>query len=436
MSDVQTSAPAWARNLYHTGGPWAGLRQEAFERFLELGLPTPRNEAWKYTNVAPIARGNFKAAGEGRLSGADVERLLVPGLSARPIVFINGQFRADLSSVDALPQGVMVSSLGALRAGTAPKELVVATDEHLGRHARFKDEAFTALNTACLTDGAVIVAERGIVVDQPFHVVFVTTADQAEAVTHPRLLIVARENSELTVLESYIGLGANQYFTDAVTELVVESGAVVDHCRLEEEGPGGFHVGAFHINQGRASRVQTGTFSFGGALVRNNLEVVLDGEGVSSTLLGLSVLEGAQHVDNFTVLDHARPHCESRELYKGIYDDRSRGVFNGTIIVREGAQKTNAIQSNRSLLLTAEAAVDTKPQLKIWADDVKCTHGATVGQLDDDALFYIRSRGVGEAAARNMLIHAFASEVVSELKRVQLRHYLEERLLRKLGEQV
>jgi Fe-S cluster assembly protein SufD len=284
--------------------------------------------------------------------------------------------------------------------------------EHLGRYADFEQHAMTALNTANMQDGAVIEVPANVTLNGFIHLLFISQGD--DIWSHPRNLIVVGRNSQVTIVETYVGSG--RYFTNAVSEVVVGDGAVVDHYKIECESRDAFHVGTVQIHQARSSSVTSRSVSVGGLLVRNEINGVLDGEGASLLLDGLFVLTGKQHVDNHTLIDHVKPHCDSHELYKGILDQSSRGVFDGRIIVRPNATKTNSRQENRNLLLSESAVIDSKPTLEIHNDDVKCNHGSTIGQLEEEPLFYLRSRGIGEEDARNLLVFAFASEIVERMK--------------------
>jgi Fe-S cluster assembly protein SufD len=289
-------------------------------------------------------------------------------------------------------------------------------EPHLAQHAGHEDSAFTALNSAFLSDGAFVYLPAGSVIEDPIHLLYFSTVNGAPSVSHPRTLIVAGAGSQAKVVESYVGLDGEVYFTNAVTEVVAEEGAVIDHYKLQRESRQAFHMATLQFHQGRNATVANHCISLGGGLVRNDINAVMDGDGGDCTLNGLYVVEGDQHVDHHTVIDHVKPQCNSRELYKGILDDYGRAVFNGRVIVRPDAQKTNAQQSNKNLLLSKDALVNTNPQLEINADDVKCAHGATIGQLDADALFYLRARGIDEETARTLLIHGFLADVSSQLK--------------------
>jgi Fe-S cluster assembly protein SufD len=426
LSDFQ----AFETRLGHGEPHWIrSLRKAAIVRFAELGFPTTRHEDWKYTSVAPITRTAFKPAGY-ELNGLGARKLhdISPlGTQVNQLVFVNGHFSPELSSLDRLPGNLKAGSLAAAL-DSDPGSL----EPYLGRYASFEQNAFTALNTAFMRDGAFLLLPEGSVIPEPIHLLFVSTARRQATVIYPRNLIVAGAGCRLTVVESYIGVYNDVYFTNAVTEVVADDESVVEHYKVQQESEKAFHVGCLQAHPGRSSNFSSCFVSLGGSLVRNDVNAVLDREGIECTLNGLYLTRGKQHVDNQTSIDHAQPHCSSRELYKGILDGKSSGVFNGKIVVRKDAQKTNARQTNKNLLLSDHALVNTKPQLQISADDVKCTHGATIGQLDDEALFYMRTRGMGEETARSLLTYAFASEVVAGIKVEALRSHVDGVLLRQV----
>ena len=419
--------------LQRDGDVWLHqIRKDAIGRFAELGFPTTRLEEWKYTNVAPIARVPFKAAQfiwdgltEERLAELPLAHSAFSDCCSR-IVFINGHYSPQLSSQD-LPKGLVVGNMA-----SAIKRNTTAVREHLARHADYRQNAFVALNTAFLEDGAFIEIPRGQTVDAPIYVLFVSTADEPIA-SHPRSLIVVGDGSQVSIVEEYISVGEGGYFTNAVTEIVVGENSLVEHYKLEAEHEKAFHVGAIKVAQAGSSVFTSHSISFGGALVRNDVNIALNGDGAESTLNGLYVAGDNQHVDNHTVIDHIKPHCSSRELYKGILDDQSSAVFNGSIIVRADAQKSDARQSNKNLLLSEGATINSKPQLEINADDVKCTHGTSIGHLDEDSIYYLRSRGVGLTEARTVLTYGFANDVLNRMKLDSVRVRLECALLARLS---
>jgi Fe-S cluster assembly protein SufD len=384
----------------------AEARRGALARFGALGLPTTRHEDWRFTSLAPLASLELRRAPEA--AGGSAARLVsrAGAPQGARLVFVNGRYRADLSSRDGLPRGAVLSTLGeALR--DAPDEV----RPHLGRLARTDDHAFVAANAALFEDGAFLRLPAGSSSDAPVALVFASEAREPVA-SHPRILVVAGEGSRATLEEVFVGDDEGPYLTNAVTELVLGEGAQVEHVRLQSEGAAAVHVSVVHAEQKARSSLAAHAFALGGKISRAEIRTRLMGEGARVAANGLYMATGDQLVDNFSWVEHAVPSCSTTESYKGILDGKARGVFSGRIRVLPGAQKTNAYQMNSNLLLSDDAVVDTKPQLEIFADDVKCGHGGTVGQLDEASLFYLRSRGIGEAEARSLLIWAFASEMV------------------------
>jgi Fe-S cluster assembly protein SufD len=410
--------PAWLMDL----------RRRGIERFSDAGFPTARDEEWRFTSVAPIADRRFSLAQDGQGGLTDGVESWTRGLGGYRLVMVNGRLAPELSGGEP-PPGVLVASLASVFA-TSPDLL----EPYLARLAAPDRQAFTALNTGFLQDGAFVWIPPGAVVDQPIVLLFVSASFGGDSVSHPRTLVVAGDGSQARVVESYVGGRGQEYFTNAVTEVVVGPGAVLDHCKLQRESRRAFHVAAMHVRLARDSSFSSHSIGFGGALVRNDVLALLDGEGGDCTLNGLYLSDGRRLVDNHTTIDHAKPHCGSHELYKGILSGHARAVFNGKIVVRQDAQKTDAKQTNKALLLSDDAQINSKPQLEIFANDVKCTHGAAVGQLDDDAIFYLRSRGLDLLQARNALIRAFAGDVLSRVRIGQLGTLLEEQLLAELPE--
>ncbi len=406
-------------------------RDEALSRFLANGFPTTKNEEWKFTSVEKIASRTFALAGSGEADRAkpaakDVSPFQLSGAFGSELVFVDGRYAAALSTVGSLPKGVQVSSLAAYTAGQTD-----AIESHLGQVAPFDRQPFVALNTAFFADGALVSIPARTVVEKPIHLQFISTG-QANQMAHPRVLIVMGEQSQGAVVESYAGPAGAEYFTNVVTEVVMGEQSVLDHYKLQHESNQAFHIGAIYVKAARSANCSSHSISLGGALVRNDVVAVLGGEGGQCTLNGLYLVDGQRHVDNHTTIDHAMPNCDSREIYKGILAGKSRGVFNGKIIVRPDAQKTDAKQTNRALLLSEDAQINSKPELEIFANDVKCTHGAAVGQLDKDAVFYLRSRGIGLVEARHVLIHAFAGDVLNKLPLLAVRKGVEDVLHRQL----
>jgi Fe-S cluster assembly protein SufD len=409
--------PRWLREV----------RRAAMDRFGALGFPTTKNEDWHFTSVARIAEAEFRAyqAG-GEVADADLAPFRFGASDWTELVFVNGRFAPELSAVDRLPAGLRIADLAT--AWSSEGELL---ERHLTRVAGFESHAFTALNTAFLRDGAVVHVAKEMVVDRPIHLLFVSDANAAKGAAHPRNLIVVDRHAKATVVETYAALGDATYFTNAVTEVVVADGATLNHYKIQRESARAYHVGTTEVKQGRDSHYVSFSFATGGALSRTNIYTHLEGEGCGSTLNGLYMVDGEQHVDHQTLIEHIEPNCFSREVYKGILDGASHGVFNGRVYVHPEAQKTDGKQSNNNLLLSQHARVDTKPQLEIFADDVKCTHGATVGRIDETALFYMRSRGVNPVVARQLLTYAFAADVLEQLEVEALRLGLEELTLRR-----
>ena len=412
------------------------IRTAAFGRFVELGFPTTRLEDWKYTNVAPFVKRSFTRA-EPVLTPLSVTALVPFSLgevACAQLVFVNGHYSRELSSFGALPEGVTVSSLATVLACNP-----VSVEAHLAQHAGYHDQAFVALNTAFMEDGAFVSIPKGTIVEAPIHLLFISArfgpADDgggSAPVSYPRNLIVVGPDSQVRIVESYVGLEHDVYCTNAVTEIVAGENAVIDYYKVQRESEEAFHVATVQAHLGRSSTFSSHSIDLGGALVRNNLNVALEGEGAECTLNGLYMVTGRQHVDNHTRIDHVQPRCSSRELYKGILDGKSRGVFNGKVVVHKAAEKTDAKQVNKNLLLSGDAVIDSKPQLEIFNNDVKCTHGTTICQYDQDAMFYLRSRGVDLAAARSLLTYAFASELFDRIKVGPVRTRLEALLLTRL----
>jgi Fe-S cluster assembly protein SufD len=401
--------------------PWLRrLREDAFARFCEVGFPTTHDEDWRFTNVSAIAKTSFVLpAVAAQLTSSDLETWLLPGAACQ-LVFVDGHFSRELSSVGKLPAGVRVVGLAEeLQANPS------AVEPHLGRYLDTHRDSFSALNAAFAEDGAFIHVRKGTVLEQPVHLLFVSTGGDAPMMTHPRNLIVAEEASQISIVEDYVSHNGGVAFCNTVTELIAAESAVVSHYMLEREHRDTFNVSTLRIQQARSANVATHCVLLGGGLVRNNVHPVLAGEGSECLINGLFVGSGRQHLDNYMLVEHASPHCDSRQFYNGILDDSAHGVFHGRIIVHKDAQKTDAKQTNRNLLLSDDAQIDTKPQLEIYADDVKCTHGATIGQIDDTALFYLRSRGIDEVSARKLLLLAFANECLDRMKEDTVRDYLQ-----------
>lgn len=410
------AAPEWARTL----------RSAAILRFETLGFPTTRNEDWHFTSVAPIAEREFRplAGARGAVSSAALGPYTFGATDWPTLVFVNGRFDAGLSHGGTLSDGVRVLPLG--RAFTEMPELLEA---HLGQLASIDSHGFTALNAAFLQEGAVVHVAGDVDAARPLHLLYVADDAADAGLASYRTLIVLERFARATVIESYVGLGAARYLTNAVTEAVVGEGATLTHLKLQREASPAYHVGTVDVRQGRDSHLMSFSFATGAALSRTNVYTELRGAGCGATLNGLYLGDEAQHIDHQTRIEHVEPNCYSRELYKGILDGESHGVFNGKVYVHPEAQKTDGKQTNNTLLLSERARIDTKPQLEIFADDVKCTHGATVGRLDETALFYMKSRGVDARTARDLLTYAFAADALETIAQAEVREGLEEAVL-------
>ncbi len=399
------------------------LRQTAISRFADVGFPSPGHEDWRFTNVAPIANLPFKPVFQPSTHGLDREAVsgfTFGRLDAARLVFVDGHWAKELSAPGPLPAGVVAGSLAeALAAGAGVLE------KCLRRWAQEEAGAFALLNLAFFQDGAFVLVPPGQVVERPIHLLFISTAKDPGATAHPRNLVFLGAGSRATVIESYVSLKAAPGLTNAATELALEEGAALEHCKFQAEGLNAFHIATMHARLRPKSRLISHSIAAGAKLSRNNIRAWLGGAGVECILNGLYLTRGDQLADHHMVVEHAAPNCASHEYFNGILDGRSKGVFHGRILVQPGAQKTDAKQTNKNLLLSEDATADTKPQLEIYADDVKCTHGATVGQLNDESIFYLRSRGLGLATARQMLIHAFAGEIVERIRHQPAREELD-----------
>lgn len=419
-----------AAGLAGGGVPWLReLREEAIARFLARGFPRPRDEDWKYTRTAAIEKRAFNCGAAAEIA-VDMEKIyesLQVEADTQCLVFIDGRYFPALSRLDALPAGAVVAGLNEMLQ-RRPDEL----HGLFGSVADLDRYPFAALNTAFSDDGVYVRLASGTVVEQPLHVVFIATEAQEGRVSHPRLLVQADDNCHVVLVERHIALDQVVYLSNVLSEIHLGANAAVEYCRLQEESTKAFHISGVHVQQDRDSRFDAHTVTLGSAMVRNDIDVRLAATGAYCELTGLYLVNGRQHVDTHTRIDHLQPHGTSNEFYKGIVDGHGRSVFNGKVVVHPDAQKTDARQSNKNLLLSVDAEVDTKPELEIYADDVKCSHGATVGQLDADAVFYLRSRGIPEAAARNLLTLAFAQEIIEQVKVPALRSYLDQAVMQRL----
>jgi len=407
---------AWASNGASGAPGWLkDLREGGIARFHELGFPNMKQEAWRFTSVAPIAEGSFEQAKPpARIPTLEDIRPFLLLEAGYRLVFVDGFFQRSLST----PFFDDVQSLAHVVAHRP--DLV---REHLGRYVATQDRAFSALNTAFVNDGAFVHVPAKATIAEPIQLLFL--ASGKPAVTHPRNLVVLEREARASIVETYASLGEGSYWTNSVTEIVVGEAARLDYHRVQRESPSAYHVAATQTHQGRDSTVNVHAVAFGAALARHDIGAVMAGPGGTLILNGLYLLAGKQHTDHHTTIDHAADHCQSHEYFNGVLDDTSRGVFTGRIIVRPGAQKTDSKQTNNNLLLSGQAHADSQPQLEIYADDVKCTHGSTVGPLDPRALFYLQSRGVGEHEARRLLTYGFAAEVLGRMEVAPLRAQLD-----------
>jgi Fe-S cluster assembly protein SufD len=392
----------------------APVRKAGLASFAEQGFPTLADEDWRFTNVAPIAKLDFKIAGHVSANGAEskvIAESAFANLAGHRLVFVNGFFCAKLSGVKNLPAGARVENLSAALAKDA--ELI---EKHLGKYAHTQKNSFAALNQALFADGAFIYVPQGVEISEPVQLIYISSAKNSGEAILPRNLVIAEANSKLTVVESYLSTGNVAYLTNAVTEIFAGDNAKVEHVKLQDEATNAYHIATIAGEFGRTSNVNVHSFALGAKISRNNIRTKLAGEGLECILNGLYLTRDEQLADHHMIVEHAQPHCASHEYFNGILDDKSKGVFHGRILVQQIAQKTDAKQTNKNLLLSDDASADTKPQLEIYADDVKCTHGATIGQLNPESIFYLRSRGMDTETAKRMLIHAFAGEIIERIQ--------------------
>ena len=408
--------------------PWLELvRSSAMDRFNQLGFPSVRDEDWKYTNLATLAKESFTPATVSRAVSTDaVGHFAFPETNGAQPVLVDGFLRDDLSITTALGQVVAVDLFNA--AADARYNKIVR--KYLARNAGYHNNGLTALNTAFLQSGVFIWIPKNVKLEIPLQIFHIAAA--AESANFPRVLIAAEENSSATIIESFDAVEDRRYFTNAVVEVVLKDGAHLEHYRLQRESKKAFHTCTTSVELGRSSRYETISINLGAQLSRHDISVVMDHEGSETSVDGLYMVDSDQHTDTHSIIDHKQPHCTSHQLYKGILDGNGRAVFNGKVFVREGAQKTDAMQTNKNLLLSEKARVDTKPQLEIYADDVKCAHGAAVGQIDAEALFYLETRGINPELGRNLLTYGFAEEVIAKIKVESIRAKLDETVLHQL----
>jgi Fe-S cluster assembly protein SufD len=420
METVAPASPAWVKER----------REQAAKHFQQAGYPTVRNEDWRFTNVSPIAEAKLVPAdGSFAKAASLVESVKVAG--ALRLAIVNGQFAAGLSDLSAMPKGVRIAGL---RDGA--RDGADGLEQHLAKVFNVDAHPFAALNTAHLDDGVAIFIAAGAVIEAPIHIVVVTGSDLQAVVAHPRVLVVAGANSQARIAQTFVGAPGQVYFNNAVAEVVVGDGAIVDYYTDQRESEQAFHIANIQAHVSAKGVFASHAFSIGARIQRHDIGIALKGEGADCTMNGVYLADGDRLMDTHTALDHAMPHCTSHELYKGILAGKAKAVFNGRIIVRIDAQKTDAKQTNRALLLSDEATINSNPQLEIFADDVKCTHGAAVGQLDEEAMFYLQARGLSRIEARDMLLQAFAGEVLEGLKIPALREQVEQAFFTALARDV
>ena len=409
--------------------PWLELvRNSAMDRFEQLGFPTVHDEEWKYTNLAPLAKQSFVPARRATNFSLDGAQFVYSETKTAHLVVVNGFLSEELSVTTGLDKAVAIDLLSAVADARYNK----VARAYLARNAGYHNNGLAALNTAFLQSGLFVWIPRNVRVETPIQVTFVTDAEHADAASFPRLLVVAEENSSATLIETFVSTRHQHYFTNAVAEIVLREGARLEHYRMQRESDKAFHTSITSASLGRNASYDTTSINLGGRLSRHDVAVVLDHEGAECRVDGLYLAGSDQHTDTHSVIDHQQPHCTSHQLYKGILDGNARAVFNGKIFVREGAQKTDAMQTNKNLLLSQQARVDTKPQLEIYADDVKCAHGAAVGQIDEEELFYLQARGINPELGRSLLTYGFAEEVIGKIKIDSIRSQLDEIVLRQL----
>lgn len=423
------------------------LRQKSFARFEAAGFPTVKDEDWKYTNVAPISKSEFVPVVAAQTSdlAKDLESFDYPELRESTLVFANGVYQAELSRLQSLSAAVVMTFADALagnhegkwqgrpaRDNTRRMRVPQIIREHYERNDSDDENGFTSLNTA-FAEGVLIVIPANTRLEAPIHLLFTTASGNGHVAACPRVLIVAEDNASATIVENYASVSQTQYLTNSRVDLVLAGGAQLQHYKVQRESMDAFHIATTTADLGASANYDTTTINFGAALSRHGIEVRMDHEGAQCAVDGLYMVDGNQHTDTHSIIDHRQPRCASHQLYKGILDGKSRAVFNGKVFVRHGAQQTDAKQTNKNLLLSPDARVDTKPQLEIFADDVKCAHGAAVGQLDPDERFYLESRGLNPTLTRNLLTYGFAEEVIEKIKIDSIRRELDSVVLNRLG---
>ena len=398
------------------------IKEDAIDNFVKLGFPTLRDEDWRFTNLLPIVRSEFNVQSEQPvdIANIDLTNYLIPELNNHLMVFVDGVYSEKLSNIKATDSNVKIKPIS--HSLIDDSNII---DKYLFKYADMKNEAFTALNTAYFFDGAFVYVPKNTVLEEVVHILYISSSSSASSMYSPRNLIVIEQSSQAKVIEHYVSLENSVYFSNTVSEVVIGENSTLDHYFIEQESKKAFNISTLEVKQSKNSNLNSHSFLLGGSIVRNNIHPILAGAGCNSNINGLFMPSDRQHIDNFMKVEHASPHCDSRQLYNGILADKSKGVFHGRIIVHKDAQKTDAKQTNRNLLLSDSAKIDTKPQLEIYADDVKCTHGATIGQLDKDSLFYLRSRGIELPIAKAIMLRAFASQNIENIGDVAIRNYVE-----------
>jgi Fe-S cluster assembly protein SufD len=404
------------------------IRQKAFDALNKMGIPTTRHEEWKYTRIGSFFNKEYQyTQSQAALSAAELASLRLPGYEqANELIYINGRYSSELSVIRS--KGLTVQSLQE----AAKNEYKDIVAKHLGHSSNYLKDGIIALSTAFVQDGVFVHVKKGQIIEHPIYIYNITDARQANILAQPRTLVYVGENAQVKFVETFNTLGTQESFTNRVIEIVVEKDAITEYYKIQTDASHASQVATTHIQQIGKSYTHTVTVSLNAGLVRNNLNIVLDEQYCEAHLYGIYLQQGQSHIDNHTVVDHAKPHCESNELYKGMLDDQSTGVFNGKIFVRQDAQKTNAYQSNKNVLLSEGASVNTKPQLEIFADDVKCSHGCTIGSLDEESLFYLRSRGISESTARSLLLHGFVLDILEQIKLAPIREYVDKLISERL----
>jgi Fe-S cluster assembly protein SufD len=404
------------------------IRDNAKEYFKTVGFPNKRMEDWRFTNINPITNKDFEFPKDIQKIGKKVlEKFLIPELKTNLIVLINGEYSSENSKIISENKNIFICSLK-----DALKTKKEAVEKYFAKYADYKSDGFTALNTALAADGAYIHIPSDCLIKEPIMILNILDSKKSKVMGQPRNLIIAEKGSGAHIIEEYYSIGENDAFSNVVTEIYSDENSNLHYYKIQNEELDSFHVGTTQVFQEKNSTFKSVTISWGGSVIRNNLNSYLNGENIECSFKGLYYLTGKQHMDNHTLADHANPNCHSNELYKGILADESNGVFNGKIMVRQDAQKTNAYQMNKNILLSNNASINSKPQLEIYADDVKCSHGATTGQIDNEQLFYLKTRGIGEKEGKRLLLYAFANEIIEDIQIEELKDYLQKKLSNKL----